>query len=184
MGLRKRAHVLEKAREWKNSQEGKQWRGHFSENLVKSLKVITKLHLIWEAGHDGVLLSNEGEKSLKPQRESKSGTLSLSLSLRHIQGLSHMLFSSLPFSLYSSSYFAYSFTYTFAETKISRKPLSGLKLVCVIDSHGLSGAPRMVSPWDQTLMTSLMSLSLSPAPCLFLEGIRCVKQTCVTNNSI
>lgn len=129
------------------------------------------------------MLSNEGEKSLKPQRESKSGTLSLSL--RHIQGLSHMLFSSLPFSLDSSSYFAYSFTYTFAETKISRKPLSGLKFVCVIDSHGLSGAPRMVSPWDQTLMTSLMSLSLSPAPCsLFREGIKCVKQTCVTNNSI
>lgn len=129
------------------------------------------------------MLSNEGEKSLKPQRESTSGTLSLSAT--HTGPVTHMLFSSLPFSLYSSSYFAYSFTYAFAETKISRKPFLGLKLVCVIDSHGLSGASRMVSRWDQTLMTSLMSLSLSPAACnRFLEGIRCVKQTCVTNNSI
>lgn len=102
MGLWKRAHVLEKAREWKNSQERKQWRGHFSENLVKSLKVITKLHLIWEAGHDGVLLSNEGEKSLKPQRESKSGTLSLSLSLSatHTGPVTHALFLTPLFSLF------------------------------------------------------------------------------------
>lgn len=126
------------------------------------------------------------EKGLKPPRRanvwhSVSAThrgLSHNLSLCSFR---HSLFLSIP----SLILHIHSHTHTFAETKISRKPLTGLKLVCVIDSHSLSGAPHIISTWDLIPMTSLMSLSLFPASCsLFPEHIRYVKWTGVANNSI
>ncbi len=66
-----------KRKKWEKPQEAKQWRGHCLVNLIKSLRLITNLNLIWEAGHDGVLLSNEEREG--PEASEKSQRLALCL---------------------------------------------------------------------------------------------------------